>query len=98
MNMETETEKLCKDCKYHRCDGFSNLCDYPEFKEKNLVTGENRYVFCSAERCKYGRCKPEGIYWEPKPKVENNYALMAFLISVGFIILFLFGINSAQLL
>ena len=71
----TEPIKLCKDCKWYKKSWFEHLtgsgdqydtCLNPVLSQ-NLVTGKVKGGrFCENMRRPYGKCGPEGRYWEAK--------------------------------
>ena len=60
-----EELKFCKDCDHYRMvANGSDECKCPWIpKEINLVSGENRELYCFIERTPKGYCKPEAVYF-----------------------------------
>lgn len=62
--------KLCKDCKWvrHLFNGKLHTCHHPEIAHTavDLVMGTVLHMYCEPLRNEYGKCRPEGKYWEAK--------------------------------
>ena len=70
----TEPIRLCCDCRFYKKNWCAHITGYGDALDTchnpvvsgNLVTGKSNGCFCDTMRMEWGKCGPDGKYWEAR--------------------------------